>query len=376
MTTLDKLLFSCEFLTPADMVRRKAVDVIADTGTMVCLRTLYKDLEDPSFTAMLDAFKDRGIGQSFLPWPMLDVKDGYYANEITVDKFAALVKRVLDWYCDHGYEIPQGIIVDLEPCTDPEEARKAEQVRLEGKKEEPKKKDFDIMSFVGKLVDGIDENVNPERFEAAAVKFGEMQDMMHGYGTKAIAVALPMAYEDIFDNRLLIQDFMTCPVTNVNWDMINFMIFNTDYVAATKGIITNEEYRHLLYAYGKEFVQKWGAEKSSITLGITNVGIADTRAVQRDPELYRLEVGALLAAGMTNVGIYALDGVLDLPDPRVWIETVKAGKASDFTPDPEKLETAAMVRRAFQALDYAAPILKHLVDTGKVMDIIRAFASK
>ncbi len=370
---LRRLLFSCEFLTPKELVEKKGVELMADTGAYFSSRTLYKDLESPHFKEMLKKFKDLGIEKHFIPWPMLNVEDGYYANTKTVDKFSMLVKKTLDWYCDHGIEVPDGMLIDLEPSTDPEAAKKAEQYRLEGKP--PEKKGFDAMAVVGKIIDQIDE-IDENLFEESSRKFSEMQDMMHGYGTKAIAVALPLAYEDIFDNRLLIQNFMTCPVTSVKWDMINFMIFNTDYVAPTKGIITNEEYRHLLYAYGKEFVDRWGAEKASICLGITNTGITDIRATQTDPALYKQEVGALLASGIQDVGIYALDGVLQQPDPKGWIETVMSGKASDFKVDKEKLEVANLVRRAFQAVDFITPIGKYLVDSGKIMNIMQMFLDK
>ncbi|MHA1791614.1 MAG: hypothetical protein ACTSVI_03150 [Promethearchaeota archaeon] len=371
MAKLNRLIFSAEFLTPEEIINKNAIDLLADTSTMLSLKQSFQELSSPQFKAMLQGFKDKGIESSFIPWPLLPIEDGYYANEISVDKFSDLVKKTLDWYCDNNFEMPLGILVDLEPPTDPNEVKKAEMVRKGIKKEEKKKGGIDIMSFVGKIIDAMDENVNPERFQEAARKFGEMQDMVHEYGTKAIAVALPLAYEDIFDDKLLIQDFMTCPVTNVEWDMINFMIFNTDYVAATKGLITNEEYRHLIYVYAKEFIKKWGNEKPSITLGITNVGIQDTRAIQTDPELYRLEASALLAAGMDSIGIYALDGVLQQPNPKEWIETVWKADSKDFNIDQEKIEMASNIRRLFQALDFVAPVLKYLVDSGKIMDIIR-----
>jgi hypothetical protein len=328
---------------------------------------------DSDFKAMLGAFKDLCIEKQFIPWPMLEVEDGYYANVKTASKFSKMMRGLLDWYSTNNFESPLGVVIDLEPSTDPEEAKKAEAFRLEGKK--PEKKGMDLMATVGKIIDQIDESMDPAVFEAGSREFTTMQDMMHGYGTKAIAVALPLAYEDIFDNKLLIQQFMTCPVTSVDWDMINFMIFNTDYVAATKGLISNEDYRHLIYSYGKEFIQKWGKEKPSITMGITNVGITDIRAIQVDPELYRLEASALLAAGMGNMGIYAIDGVLQQPDPKAWIETVKKAKAKDFTPVPDKLEMANHVRRVFQALDFIFPVGQYLVKSGKIMNIIQMVTS-
>ncbi len=372
----ERMVFSCEFLTPKDILEKGVPQLLADTGVGLALRTMPKDLDgDSDFKAMLSVFKDLGIQQQFIPWPMLEVADGYYANVKTAAKFSAMMKKTLDWYCDNDFEAPLGVVIDLEPSTDPEEAKRAEAFRKEGKKPEEKKKGLDIMSTVGKIIDKIDDSMDPAVFESGSREFTAMQDMMHGYGTRAIAVALPLAYEDIFDGKLLVQQFMTCPVTSVDWDMINIMVFNTDYVAPTKGLISNEDFRHLIYAYGKEFIQKWGKLKPSITMGITNVGIADIRAVQVDPELYRLEASALLASGMVNTGIYALDGVLQQPDPKAWIETVKRAKASDFNPEPDRLEMAANIRRVFQAIDFIYPVGQYLVKSGKIMNLIQMITS-
>ena len=111
-------------------------------------------------------------------------------------------------------------------------------------------------------------------------------------------------------------------------------------------------------------------------MGITNVGIADTRAVQLDPELYRLEVSALLAAGMEAVGIYALDGVLEQPDPKQWIMTVKNAKPEDFKIEPSRMEFIKQARKAIQIIDQLTPIIHYLVDSGKLMEILQAFMKK
>jgi hypothetical protein len=393
MTELRRLLFSCEFLTAQNLLDRNVPELLAATDCYLALKSDWDDLNSPSYKQLVEKLITLKIADHLIPWPMLPVDDGYYANELTVEKFYSLVQKFLEWYKSNHYPYPMGVIIDLEPSTDPEEVRKAEAVRKQGvtktakdvakstpSANAPKKSGtMDLVKTVGKYIDMIDENVNPDRFAKAATRFNEMQQMMHTYGNiKAIAVALPLAYEDIFDGKLMIQDFMTVPIThpNCDWDLINFMIFNTDYVAATKGIVSNEDYRHLIYDYAKEFVAKWGPEKSSITLGITNVGIQDVRAVQLDPELYRLEASALLAAGMEDIGIYALDGVLEQSNPKEWIMTVKKAKASDFKVDPDRMEFVKQARRAMQVLDQLTPTLKYLVESGKVMEILGAFLKK
>jgi hypothetical protein len=158
--------------------------------------------------------------------------------------------------------------------------------------------------------------------------------------------------------------------------MVNFMTFQTGFVDGTKNVINDEEYRHLLFNYGQDWVQHWGADKASITLGITSYGTETIHQVHIDPEAYRLEASACLAAGAKDIGIYALEGILTLDNPKEWIDIVLQAKASDFEVIPEKLEFASHVRRLFQAVDFISPTLNYLVKSGKVMDIIQALTKK
>ncbi len=379
----NRIIFPVEFMSPREMIDSGAIEVLAKTNTYCALRILPKDLQDPNLKDMMMRFRDLGIEEHMIPWPLLSVEDGYYANEISVEKFSKLIKNLLEWYKINGFSIPQGVLIDLEPTTDPKEAKRATEIREKSKlvKSKRKKKKIwkkikeksgiDKLESVNKIINTIKKNMNKDRFEASFAKFTQMQEMMHEYGTKAIAVALPLAYEDEFDGEFRIQDFMTVPVSQVDWDQINYMIFNTDYVAASKGIISHDDYRHLIYIYAKEFIGKYGSEKSSITLGITNFGVADIRAVQNDPKLYRAEASALLAAGMEDLGIYALDGIIKQKDPVAWIETVKKAKASDFKIDPEKIQFAHEIRRLFRAIDFISPTLQYLVESERYKKILR-----
>ena len=264
---INRLVFSCEFLTPQSILKKNVVQFIAETGIYFSLRVQPSDLSMDAFLEMMQAFRDNGIEDHFVPWPMIELEDGYYPNTKTVDKFAPIMKANCEWYQDHDFQIPPYMLIDLEPSMSAEaiagfKAHIDNQDPELSENNEQKKKKSDIMSFVGKLIDDIDANVDLDQFQIASDKFGNIQSMMHDYGTKAIAVAIPYVYDDIYDNQLLIQNYLTTPVTNVDWDMVNFITFETGFVRDTKNIINDEEYRHLLFNYGQDWVQHWEAEES------------------------------------------------------------------------------------------------------------------
>ncbi|HMF31567.1 MAG TPA: hypothetical protein VKK79_09145 [Candidatus Lokiarchaeia archaeon] len=379
--------YSCEFLTPKDMLEKNVPQLMAERGFGVFLKVFDDGLDD-DYKALLQSLVDNSVYDHFFPWPLLKVEEGYYANVLSVDKFHAQMQRLLDWTASNGFDQPPAVLVDLEPPADPKEAQKAEAVRkvqleqgidaanalkAEQVAANPKKSGFDIMSTVGKLIDMIDEHMDEERFNEATRKFDVMVDIMHDYGPKAIAVSLPWTFHDLADKRNLIQDFMACPVLTPKWDMVNYMTFATDLVAGTKGIINHDDFNNLVYLWAQEF-QKYHSSKgqqASMCFGITNLGITDVKAVQTDPELYRQEFSAALSAGIRQFGIYALEGVLALDDPAHFFDVVESAQP-DFTPDPDRLELARMVFRLIEGVDYIAPVLQYLVKSGKVMQIIQS----
>lgn len=382
--------YSCEFLSPSQLLKKNVPKLMADHKFGVFLKVYDEGLTD-EYKQLLKTLEDFGVYDQFIPWPLLPVKDGYYANTFSAKKFSAQVKRLLDWTAANAPRQPKYVLVDLEPPTDPAEATKAEAIRkvqLEQGEDAakklkqqqaagaPAKGGFDAMKFVGKLIDMIDENVDEPKFAAATATFDEMVDMMHGFGPKAIAVSLPYTFHDAKDKDSIIQQFMSCPVLSPKWDLVNYMTFATDLVNGTKGIISHEDFLNLVYLWGKEFIQyhRKKGQEPSMCFGITSYGITDVKAIQTDPELYRQEFSAALSAGIKQLGIYALEGVLTLEDPNHFFEVVGSAKP-DFKPDPERQELAKMVFRLIEGVDYIAPVLKYLVKSGKVMQIIQALGS-
>ncbi len=382
--------YSCEFLSPAQLLKKNVPKLMADHQFGLFLKVFDDGLTD-EYKHLLKVLEDYGVYDQFIPWPLLPVKQGYYANTLSAKKFSAQVKRLLEWTAANAPRQPKFVLVDLEPATDPAEATKAEAIRkvhleqgdaaAKKIKEQqsagaPAKSGFDVMKIVGKLIDMIDENVDEGKFTEATGVFDEMVDMMHGYGPKAIAVSLPYTFHDAKDKDTIIQQFMSCPVLTPKWDLVNYMTFATDLVNGTKGIISHEDFLNLVYLWGKEFIkyhQKKGQEPS-MCFGITSYGITDVKAIQTDPELYRQEFSAALSAGIKQLAIYSLEGVLALPDPEHFLTVVESAKP-DFKPDPDRQELAKMVFRLIEGVDYIAPVLRYLVKSGKVMDIIKMLGS-
>ncbi len=382
--------YSCEFLSPKQLLEKNVPKLMADHQFGLFLKVFDDGLTE-EYKQFLKVLEDHGVYDQFIPWPLLPVKDGYYANTFSANKFSAQVKRLLEWTAANAPRQPKYVLVDLEPPTDPAEATKAETIRkvqleqgdaaAKKMKEQqsadaPAKGGFDIMKIVGKLIDMIDENVDEPKFTAATATFDEMVDMMHGYGPKSIAVSLPYTFHDAKDKDTIIQQFMSCPVLTPKWDLVNYMTFATDLVNGTKGIISHEDFLNLVYLWGKEFLKyhRKKGQEPSMCFGITSYGITDVKAIQTDPELYRQEFSAALSAGIKQLGIYSLEGVLALKDPEHFLSVVESAKP-DFTPDPDRLEMAKMVFRLIEGVDYIAPVLKYLVKSGKVMQIIQALGS-
>ena len=47
---------------------------------------------DDAFLEMMRTFRDYGVEDHFIPWPMVELENGYYPNTRTVDKFAPIMR--------------------------------------------------------------------------------------------------------------------------------------------------------------------------------------------------------------------------------------------------------------------------------------------
>ena len=191
---------------------------------------------------------------------------------------------------------------------------------------------------------------------------------MHGYGTKALCVAIPFAADDVKDGDTLFQQFLTTPIQTVDWDLVNYMFFDTALVEGTKGFIDHDDFVHAAYVYCQEFVKLHG-DKASITFGITGFG---TEIMDADPQHYLADFNAALAAGITKIGIFCLENVLMLGEQkyREFFETLNTADGT-FTPDPERLQFAKMIQRLVEAIDFVLPVAAYLVKSGCAMRLIQ-----
>nr|MDO8114693.1 hypothetical protein [Candidatus Sigynarchaeota archaeon] len=383
--------FSCEFLLVQDILDLKVPELMKECNFGLFLK-IYEHDFDTTYAKLLAKLKQLGIYDHFYPWPVLSLEDGYYPNIHTVDKFEALINRIMAWYKKNKFQPPEYVLVDVEPDVDQERFKKNEELRKQrafikldarGKiipidpvksnaeaqaeaKKAGKKQSPNIIAEVGKIVDKIDE-MDDARFDAMTKRFQRLVNAMHEQGTKALCVALPITFSDLADGKNILQDFLTTPIQTVNWDMVNYMIF-AEY---THAILEHDDFVHLVYSYCKDFAKQHG-EKASICFGVTGFG---KHFDQIDPALYLKEFNASLNAGVTQLGIFCLENILMLGEDKFKeFCTLLDTADGSFEPDPEKLEFAMLIRKMWEAVDAGvAPLLKQLVKSGRAMQLIQNF---
>ncbi len=383
--------FSCEFLMVRDILDLNVPELMKEYDFGLFLKMYEADF-DPSFAELLKKLETLGIDDHFFPWPVLPLHDGYYPNINTVEKFTAMIERMLDWYTCNEFKVPEHVLIDIEPDVDVDKFKKTEELRLnralirldaagkiipvdpeasnaEVKAERARarnKGNLNIFSTIGKVIDQIDE-MSEARFEKATRQFQHLVDMMHARGTRALCVALPLSFSDLHDGKNLLQDFQTTPVQTVSWDWINYMIFAEPF----KAILDHNDYVHLIHTYCKDFAAHHG-DKASICFGITGFG---KEFHQIDPELYLKEFNASLACGVNKLGIFCLENILALGEDKFrHFCSVVNGADGTFDPDPERLEFARKLRKVWECLDHGlAPAIVHLVKSGRAMHVLQKF---
>ncbi|MBU1670975.1 MAG: hypothetical protein KKF41_06985 [Actinobacteria bacterium] len=312
------LRFWAEMIEPPAVVKRALpllVEYRAGVAVAVFAGSLNKK-NAKAFRAILDA------GVELTYWPLLDREDGYFPGESNVDAYAQLVNQVLDW-AEKEDVTPDALAIDLElPFGQMRQVLDADNplVRV--------KNALSVMRG----------NLGRERYLVAKDGLRELNDSIQDRGVRTITAVLPWVALELEGEHELIQDMTETPVAGIGWDLLSPMLYVSMLAGMTNGIVTEEDANWLVYDACLRLRSRFGG-RAGVSLGLTGSGVLEDEPTFDEPEGLLVGLRAALAAGIRDVSIYNLEGVLDHDDPRVWLDAIRGAK-------PRVPEKSGMVARA------------------------------
>jgi len=245
-------------------------------------------------------------GLHILFWPLLPRKYGLYLNQYTTDVYLEYLDVIFGWAKKTGHKI-EAIVVDVEPSS--------KDVIKKLKKEK------------GRVP-----------FEQTIKEFNQIIDKIHQNDCLAIGVGFPFVIDDRLRGKHGWEKVFGGPVASVDWDYFAVMMYTTWFVEWFK--ISWDTAHWMAYDYSVDLARLWG-DKAAVAVGVTSPGEGQEKVVYDTPERLASAISAVRKAGIENLGVYDLKGILASGDPEAWFKVIKEAPAQL----PEKGRKKAKILR-------------------------------
>lgn len=305
-----------EYFKPEEALSEEVMDLLKGFDVCLNIATHYGSLGD-EFSKLLRTYEKEGIEVCL--WLLLPDYLGYWPSEKNVQEFSEYLDKVYQWASKEDVKIPW-IGVDLEtPIYQLERIREGS-----------------LLGRVPALVDVGLSNLNKRRFENAVNEYNRILDKLHDHGSRALAPVNPIVIEDGVMGNNFLQDLLETPIFEIEWDRVSFMIYTSMLTGYTTGMLMGyagglmgrKESTYLLYDYLKNARELLG-NRTAVSVGATGIGKLGDEPYYESPEDLRPDIEASLAAGVGDVSILNIEGILASRAPRRWFEMVKESKAKE-----------------------------------------------
>jgi len=313
------LLVTAEYTPYRDLAGPELVALLKKYDIQICLCVREDQLND-ELDNLYKAYEQAGLHILF--WPLLPKKDGLYVNKETAEKYISYLEVIYGWAEKHNHKI-DAVVVDVEPGS----------------------------GGFKKMVKDMDKKSWPQAME----KFSRIIQKIHGHDSLAIGVAFPFVSDDKRRGTHGWEDLFGGPVASVDWDYLAVMMYTSWFVQMLKSAgMTFDAAHWVAYDYSVDLKNLWG-DKAAVALGVTNPGEGKETVIYDSPEKIAPAIAAVREAGVRNIGIYDMKGILAAGDPEAWFKVLK-----DTPPGlPKKGKLAA---KNFRSLVRAA---------GRLLEILR-----
>lgn len=283
-----------EFL-PFDEFRRPQTLRLLGTHDVEPILAVHVDADLQSLAETIRAAKKAGLRPWI--WPLLAKDHGYWASEQNSGEWRARVDAILKTLESENAR-PSGVAVDLEPPLEIVNLTRSMQV-------------MEWMQLVRRHLD-------PIRFESSVRSWQTIASSLNSRGYETLGITTPMAAHDLGDGQPVWQDLLETPWIDVPWSSWGIMAYNSMVAGYSKGVLNIEEARACHHPLLVRMNESFGP-RGHVSLGLTGTGVLEDEAVYSSPDDLALDVAAAKAAGIMDIGVFCLEGILDHSDPESWL---------------------------------------------------------
>ncbi len=248
----------------------------------------------PEVRRLLESCAEREI--SVVLWPLLDDSEGRWPSDVNTGAYRGHLLRLLDRAAASDAP-PAEVVFDLEPPI----ATTKRVLRL-------------------RLWDGR-VRLRPAHLDRALDHFRELVEEVSGRGLEASAVVPPMVLWDPLGRAGPWQRLLGTPVDGPPFHRISVMAYTSLLEGYSQGAIRRCDARALLAWLCEAAARRWG-ERAAVALGVVGGGALGDEAPYRVPAELADDVAIARAAGLEEISLFGLTGVLRRPPAARWLEAL------------------------------------------------------
>ena len=280
--------------------------LLEERGATLYLEVREWDIGSAELRDLLADALGRDIGVTM--WPLLSMDQGPWANEQNVEAFSTLVRDYMDWLDAEGIH-PEWFVVNMENSS----------AQMDIIKELFYTGDYQA------LLEILLGNLDPEGFALAVEAYRLLVEEMQGRGYKVMITTYPFMLDDLHDGDPDIQDLANVPIAGIDWDALTFTPYRTAY-SDDLGVEFTPD---IVYEYGKLAMMLFGP-RARLAVGI--IGYSGHGEGYVSPEDLALDISAAKAAGIEEIDLFHLGGMIAEGGPGQWLD---ACEAPPQVPEPD-----------------------------------------
>lgn len=242
-----------------------------------------------------------GAGVDVAVWPMIEDEAGRWVSAGNAAAFGAFVARLLDALDGRGL-VAAEVVFDLEPPI--EDVRRA----LAGGR------------GALELLRGGGARARP-RWGDAQRALSAMAEALHARGVATSAAIVPLVLADGPSRGW--ERILGTPVSAPPWGRVGPMVYTSLIEGYARGALGRADAVALL-AWGCRAAALRFGPRAGVSLGAVGVGALGDEPVYRSPDELREDVAVAVAAGVEDLALFDLGGVLARPPAEAWLEAFVA----------------------------------------------------
>jgi hypothetical protein len=290
-----------EFLPPQELGQAATVALCRRFG-LEPIVALPPQAETPAMAEALARLTRADIRLGL--WPLLPDEDGYWPSESNAEAFVDRARVALAFAAAAGARVAT-LAVDLEPPLALTRQLAVGSLRARA-------------SLLAEEVAALRHRARRRARRAAVARFSGLQHELCDARIETLAAVLPPIVLDLASDTRVWQAVFRTPTTRPGWSVISPMMY-TSAIAALLPRRSAQVARIFLYEAGRALARGIGRERTSLSLGLVAPGKLGHEPAYASPAELGHDVAAARAAGVDDLALFSLDGVLGRGAPEDWL---------------------------------------------------------